>query len=192
MNMSVEIIENAIPASLVRATEAAWPKPDWQYWHRYQSKTSDKFASMDRCRIPAACLAALDALALAVADKIGDSFIDYDLHAAGMHMMPPGGYLGRHLDAEFHPLRSWKRTHSVVMFVNSQWGLRDGGQLLIEGHWPVEVTQGTAVVFETNQAWHEVATVTGDQHRKTLALFGWQQCDIMNGEENTRANFQDA
>lgn len=186
------VIPQAIPMSLVRAAEAAWPAPDWQYWHRYQSTTSNKFASMDRCRIPAACIAALDALALAVADKIGDSFIDYDLHAAGMHMLGPGGFLGRHLDAEFHQLRKWRRTHSIVMFCNTAWEPHDGGQLLIEGHWPVEVNPGTAVVFQTDQTWHEVARVTGEQYRKTMALFAWEMCETGGAGENTRAQFKGA
>jgi hypothetical protein len=107
--MSVKVIQNAVPMSLVRAAESAWPSPDWPHWHRYKGPTANKFGSMDRSRIPAACLAALDALALAVVPYIGDSFIDYDLHAAGMHMMPSGGFLGRHLDAECHPKRNTGR-----------------------------------------------------------------------------------
>ena len=178
MNMSVEIIKNAIPDSLRRAAEAAWPSPDWQYWHRYNGATANKYGSMDRSRIPPACVAALDALALAVADHIGDSFIDYDLHAAGMHMMPPGGFLGRHLDAECHPIRPWRRTHSIVMSVNSQWNPEHGGQLVIEspdGNREIVPEPGQAIIFETANQWHEVKPVSTDatQFRKTLALFAW-------------------
>ena len=176
--MSVEIIKNAIPDSLRRAAEAAWPSPDWQYWHRYNGATANKYGSMDRSRIPPACVAALDALALAVADHIGDSFIDYDLHAAGMHMMPPGGFLGRHLDAECHPIRPWRRTHSIVMSVNSQWNPEHGGQLVIEspdGNREIVPEPGQAIIFETANQWHEVKPVSTDatQFRKTLALFAW-------------------
>lgn len=183
--MSVEIIKNAIPTSLVRAAEAAWPTPDWPYWHRYNGKTGNKYGSMDRGRLPPACLAALDALALAVADRIGESFIDYDLHAAGMHMMPPGGFLGRHLDAECHPIRLWRRTHSIVMGVNSQWnGLKWGGQLVIEqpgGSIEIFPQPGQAIIFETTGQWHEVQPVSEcqstccNQFRKTLALFAWDE-----------------
>jgi hypothetical protein len=188
--MSFVIIENAIPASLVRAAEAAWPSPQWPYWHRYNGKTGNKYGSMDRCRIPPACLAALDALAFAVADKIGRSFIDYDLHASGMHMLPPGGFLGRHLDAERHPLRPWKRTHSIVMFCNSAWGELCGGELVI-GDQEIPVQPGTAVVFETANEWHHVNRVNTDisrLHRKTLALFAWEHCEELSG--NTSANFE--
>lgn len=189
--MSVEIIIDAIPRSLVLAAEAAWPDPSWPYWHRYNGATANKFGSMDRSRIPPACLAALDALALAVVPFIGDSFIDYDLHAAGMHMMPPGGFLGRHLDAECHPIRAWRRTHSIVMSVNSAWGESCGGELIIEPDTIIGVEPGRAVIFETTGTWHQVNRVNTDVsklHRKTLALFAWKIDHDCHGR--TAANFQ--
>lgn len=195
--MSIEIIQNAIPQSLCLAAEAAWPSPDWPYWHRYNGATANKFGSMDRSRIPPACLAALDALALAVASHIGDSFIDYDLHAAGMHMMPPGGFLARHLDAECHPIRPWRRTHSIVLSVNSRWGELCGGQLVLESNLDSEpntvinVEPCQAVIFETAGRWHEVKRVNTDVsklHRKTLALFAWKIEHDCEGR--TSANFE--
>jgi Rps23 Pro-64 3,4-dihydroxylase Tpa1-like proline 4-hydroxylase len=178
MSMSFDIITDAIPRSLCLAAEAAWPGPDWAYWHRYNGATANKFGSMDRARIPAACLAALDALALAVIPHIGDSFIDYDLHAAGCHQMPPGGFLARHLDAESHPIREWRRTHSIVMGVNSSWNPEHGGKLVIEspdGNREIAPEPGQAIIFETAGQWHEVTPVASDanQYRKTLALFAW-------------------
>ena len=197
--MSVEIIKNAIPDSLRRAAEAAWPSPDWVHWHRYNGKTGNKYGSMDRDRLPPACLAALDALAIAVIPYIGDSFIDYDLHAAGMHMMPPGGFLARHLDAECHPIRLWSRTHSIVMGVNSQWnGQKWGGQLIIEqpeGSLEIFPEPGQAVIFETAGQWHEVKPVSDcqstccNQFRKTLALFAWDEHWKYDGK--THADFSE-
>ncbi len=191
--MSVEIITDAIPHSLVLAAEAAWPSPDWQYWHRYNGATANKYGSMDRSRIPPACIAALDALALAVIPYIGDSFIDYDLHAAGMHMMPPSGFLGRHLDAECHPMRPWRRTHSIVMSVNSAWGELCGGELIIDPDTVIGVEPGRAVIFETAGTWHEVNRVNTDVsklYRKTLALFAWKIDHNCDGR--TSANFKDS
>lgn len=189
--MSFEIIQNAIPISLCRAAEAAWPDQYWPFWHKYHGKTANKYGSMDRMRLPSACLAALDALALAVADRIGESFIDYDLHAAGMHMLPPGGFLARHLDAEVHPTRLWTRTHSIVLNMNSQWDApRWGGELVIEtadGEFVVEPKQGQAVVFETTGTWHKVNHITlcesvcCNPWRKTLALFAWKDKHTPDG-----------
>ena len=183
--MSVEIITDAIPRSLVLAAEAAWPSPDWQYWHRYNGATANKYGSMDRSRIPPACIAALDALALSVTPYIGDSFIDYDLHAAGMHMMPPGGFLGRHLDAECHPIRPWRRTHSIVLSLSETLG----GNLILEGVGKFAPEPGRVIVFETANQWHEVTRVSDDSSwRKTLALFAWQIDHNCDGR--TSANFQ--
>ena len=189
--MTVEIIQDIIPRSLCLAAEAAWPSPDWPYWHRYNGKTANKYGSMDRSRIPPACLAALDALALAVVPFIGDSFIDYDLHAAGLHMLPPGGFLARHLDAECHPIRPWRRTHSIVLSVTSGWHESYGGQLWIEDETTVTPTIGTAVIFTTEGTPHEVLPVAIDSphSRKTLALFAWTNADDCDGQ--TSANFGD-
>jgi SM-20-related protein len=123
-------------------------------------------------------MVALDALAAVVANHIGESFIDHDCHAAGLHMMPPGGFLARHLDAESHPIREWRRTHSIVMGVNSQWNPEHGGQLVIEcpdGNSEIFPEPGQAIIFETAGQWHEVRPVASNanQYRKTLALFAW-------------------
>ena len=188
--MTVEILNHAIPLSLCRAAEAAWPSADWPHWHRYNNATANKFGSMDRSRIPAACLAALDALALAVIPLIGRSFIDYDLHASGLHMMPPGGFLARHLDADRHPIRKWRRTHSVVMAVNTSWGELCGGELVLEDVGIFGVEPGQAVVFSTAGQWHSVNRVNTDisgLHRKTLALFAWEMDHDCDG--STSATF---
>lgn len=189
--MSVNIIQNAIPRSLCLAAESAWPSPDWIYWHRYKVKTANKYGSMDRSRIPPACITALDALALAVIPYIGDSFVDYDLHAAGLHMMPPGGFLSRHLDAECHPIRPWRRTHSIVMGCNGDWRPEMGGELSIEGQAIIPPQCGQVVIFETPGAWHEVLEVNHgfNAYRKTLALFAWRQDDDCQG--NSSATFKE-
>lgn len=189
LSMQFNVVENAIPVSLCRAAEAAWPAADWIYWHRYTGKTSNKFGTLDRSRIPPACLAALDQLSIAVQPYIGNSFIDYDLHGAGLHMMPHDGYLSRHTDAECHPLRPWRRTHSIVMSVNSEWRSEWGGQLWLENHGTVQPQQGKAVIFETQGVPHEVLPVTSPvgTYRKTLALFAWAIDNDCSGL--TYANF---
>lgn len=170
----IETIHNAIPAAILRAASAAWPDETWLGWHRYDNSTSRKFGSLPHSPMPRACIAAIEALAAQCAGRIGDSFIDYDLHAAGLHMIPPGGFLAQHVDAERHPLRPWKRTHSIVLFVNHQWAEDDGGMLRIEGH-EIIPRHNTAVVFETPGVRHEVTEVRSNVARKTIALFAWQE-----------------
>ena len=196
--MSVTILPEAISPAILRACEAAWPDPTWNGWHRYKGTTADKYGSLHHSLIPRACMTALDALAAVVGNHIGDSFIDYDLHAAGLHMMPPGGFLGRHLDAEYHPIRPWRRTHSIVMPVNSAWGELCGGELVIESNLDsepdqvFEVVPGRVVIFETPNIWHKVNRVNTDiskLYRKSLALFAWQLDDDCNGK--TSADFRE-
>jgi len=190
------VLQDAIPKCLCRAADAAWPAPDWIYWHRYQGPNSDKYGSMDRSRIPPACLAALDAIALSAIPHIGDSFIDYDLHAAGMHMIPPGGFVGRHCDAVDHPTRPWIRTHSIVLCVNEHWESSWGGELLLYegdssvGGQSVMPRSGQAIVFQTPNQWHEVLGVSRDcpTYRRTLALFAWSKFDGNRGSR-TAAEF---
>lgn len=182
MNSKVTVIPEAIPLSLLRASESSWPPSEWPHWHRYNGQTSNKYGSMDRVRIPPACLAALDYLAEVVAPHIGDSFIDYDLHAAGLHMMPPGGFLSGHYDAERHPIRPWKRTHSIVLSVNSEWNPEWGGEFELSGEiFPVQ--PGRVLIFETDNAWHRVHRVASasPQSRKTLALFAWKMDKTAEG-----------
>jgi hypothetical protein len=185
--MGVEIIKNAISPAIIRACEAAWPETNWNGWHRYKGVTADKYGSLHHSLIPRACMAALDALASVAADHIGDSFIDYDLHAAGLHMAENRGFLGRHIDAIRHPIRQWRRTHSIVMSVNSKWEPVWGGQLRLEGAGDngadviITPSPGTAIVFETDGQWHEVLPVTHSVQRKTIAMFAWTQCDDILG-----------
>ena len=180
----LEIIPNAISPATVRSVAASWPNPDWSGWHRYNNATSNKFGSLHHSLIPRACLKALDELADLVSPMLGDSFIDYDLHAAGMHMLPPGGFLGRHLDAVCHPSKPWIRTHSIVLCCNTLSAAEEpcGGELLIDGHPPIPTQENTAVVFETQDVWHEVTPVSYfAQYRKTLALFAWREQGICLG-----------
>ena len=187
--MSILVIDNALPLHLIRSASASWPANDWTGWHRYKGQTADKFGSLHASLIPEACRVALQHLALRVGPYIGESFIDFDLHAAGLHQIPPGGFLGRHLDAERHPLRPWQRTHSIVLFLNTL-GHDDGGKLSIEPDEMIQPVCNRIVIFETPGAWHEVLpTSTDAPMRRTLALFAWQESA---GNGNTSSKFVNA
>lgn len=173
----IQVFDNVVSPHLVRSAAAVFPDQHWPFWHRYNGVTANKFGSMDRVRIPQACQAVLDCMAIFAGNVLAHtrSFIDYDLHAAGMHMIPPGGFLARHLDAERHPLRPWRRTHSIVMFLNEEWSPAWGGELHIDEYGGIPPKFGRMVVFTTAENWHQVVPVSlkGD-YRKTLALFAWE------------------
>lgn len=185
------VIHDAIPEPVLRAAAAAWPAPDWSGWHRYKGLTADKYGLLHASLLPHACRVALDRLAGVVCSELEgtQSFVDYDLHAAGLHQIPPGGFLGRHLDAEYHPFRPWKRTHSIILFLDTL-SPEDGGQLIIDPDVKVVPTSNQAVIFKTPGCWHEVTrTKPNVPFRRTLALFAWELTSEKTG--NTSAEFSD-
>lgn len=188
----ITIIHNCLPAALVRSACAAWPDPSWTGWHRYKGATADKYGSLHASLIPAACKAVIDQLGLVVAETIGDSFIDYDLHAAGLHQIPPGGFLGRHLDAEYHPLRPWRRTHSIVLFLDT-FTETQGGELHVEPDTIVRPEFNSVAIFETPGTWHQVFKTSPDSPmRRTIALFGWALSERLDDEKACSARFSHA
>lgn len=179
------IIDDAIPSPRLAAADAAWPEATWNGWHRYQGKTADKFGLIHHSLAPPAIQRALWAVAEVIEERIPSGcFIDFELHGAGMHMIPPGGFLGRHLDAEKHPQRPWSRTHSAVLFVDSS-GDADGGKLVIEGN-SIDPIRNRLVIFETPGAWHEVTRVIGNRLRRSLALFAWKVDEDASGATSAR------
>lgn len=179
---------NVLPAAVLRSVSASWPGVDWSGWHRYKGDTADKYGLLHVSLLPEACREAIRLLALIMADAIGDSFIDYDLHAAGLHQIPPGGFLGRHQDAERHPIRPWVRTHSIVLFLDD-FQEEDGGKLVLEPDVHITPKANMAVVFETPKVWHYVQrTAETAPMRRTLALFAWAESRSFEGA--TAAKFE--
>lgn len=186
--MAVFVSDNLFSPALLRSAVASWPDEKWPHWHRYNNGVANKFGSVDRLRIPTACQVLLDQMAVLVGGGVlrnTNSFVDYELHAAGMHMIPPGGFLGRHLDAEVHPIRSWGRTHSIVLSLNENWRPEWGGELRLEGSEDIPLEFGRMVIFETAGQWHEVLrTAATADNRMTLALFAWEYRDSNSGRSS--------
>lgn len=181
-------INNFIPPHLSIAASNSIPDENWQWWHRYNSNNSVKYGSTDHLRFPNACRVALEYLAKTFIPP-EKAFPDLDYYAGGIHMLPPNGWLSGHYDAEYHPLFSWKRVGSLIWFANQEWHDDWGGHLLIEGN--VIVPEFNKLVyFNTQDCWHEVTKVTGPNFRKTLALFYWENVEVVPDNVNKSANFK--
>ena len=184
---------NAITPACRHGAMAAMPSIDWPWWHRYQGTTGEKYASTDPDRLPSNVRRAIDMMATSLEGLLpAGSFWDMDLHGAGVHMMPPGSWLGRHQDAVRHPVRPWIRTTSAVLFLNTLWGNDAGGELYLEGDDEVTVEvipeAGKAVVFPTEGRWHGVMqTAPHADWRVTLALFGWRVAEPNEALSGSRA-----
>lgn len=191
-------VNNAIAETLANAVSVSFPDDKWQWWHRYGNKDSLKFGSVDHLRFPNACRLALEELGKTFVppmDKSHAIFPDYDYYAGGMHMIPPGGWLSRHLDAEYHPLYDWKRVGSLVWFANKEWKPEWGGLLKLTD--PKDGSEITicpefnkCIYFNTHGCWHEVTPVTGPEYRKTMAIFYWERVDSVNKDAIRKANFE--
>ena len=90
----------------------------------------------------------------------------YETHYA---LYPPGAGYRRHVDRfKDSPLR----TVSVVLYLNSQWQVGDGGELrlhLPDGPLDVEPRAGTLAVFMSDSILHEVLLARRDR----ASLVGW-------------------
>ncbi|TXH59107.1 MAG: 2OG-Fe(II) oxygenase [Desulfurellales bacterium] len=187
---SIRVIDNWGPPELIRAADATWPRLDWPHWHKYADAHSMKYGTKDADRLPKAAAMIVDRMAaLAVG---GNAFPDLDLHGAGLHCIPPGGFLGRHVDGAVHPLLGWKREVNAVLFV-SAWSAEWGGELCFYDAagtvvLRVEPAFNRLVLFETNDSWHGVEKVTGPRDRRTISLFWWSQQPVNSHRD--RAEFK--
>jgi hypothetical protein len=104
-----------------------------------------------------------------------NAFPDLLLHGAGMHELPPGGYLTRHLDSDSHPTQpEWRRVASGVLLLGDDF---NGGSFCLEENGEtrvIEAKRNRFVLFlSSDTAYHWVERVTG-QPRRTLAMFWWR------------------
>ena len=169
--MRLEIIDNAIPHHLLRSLSATWPASSWRGWHHYKDGNSIKQTTRDAEQIPRAAWPCLHAMTRIVNHECG--FPDWDLQGAGLHEIPSGGHLRRHLDSDVMLATGWKRELSIVLFCNEQWQDDWGGKLVV-GETEIVPKFGRMVVFATtDNSWHEVTQVSGPLARRTLSIFYW-------------------
>lgn len=185
------VLDDFFAPSLLRACCVEWPDERWPWWHRYCDGTADKYASRGG-QLPPACQAVLtQMLSLDVQHLLGvdGAFPDFSLHGAGLHMLPKGGRLGVHLDAERHPVTGWRREASAVLCVSewrTEWG---GGLSLYDGPdkmaRTVDYRFNRLILFATRGAYHGVPEPVGAT-RRTLAAFWWS---LAPSDGATRAEF---
>ena len=174
------VIDDFAPLPVIRAVAKTWPGDLWQWWHKYDDATALKFATMGRAPFPPAAQLLLDRMAtLDVTGLHPDAFPDLSFHAGGMHMLPPGGFLGLHTDAEIHPLTGWTRLLNAVLFIEGDGILHLGrsGEDQVE----INPVPGRLVVFSTHQAWHGVSSTS--VIRKSLAVYWWADRQEQGGAE---------
>lgn len=172
----MEVYDNAIDHAVAFAAIATWPAKDDRRWHRYQTPHQNKYATRDANGMTPAATECVRQIIEAVEVPLW-CFPDYDLHGAGMHVIPPGGWLSKHLDSDHHPITGWARRYSAVLCVNPHWDMKWGGAFEL-GDKTVYPSFNRLVIFETtDDAWHEVTKVTGPSPRCTISVFFWSADD---------------
>lgn len=116
---------------------------------------------------------------------------DETLYGAGLHVIPPGGWLDLHVDAQSHPVTGHRRTANLILFLDS-WKPDWGGALEF---WDATVSRreveifpaaGRLVAFESAGAVHGIPSPISPfaNWRRSLAVF-WYNPE----PEHKRAKF---
>lgn len=173
----MEVIQDAIDPYLLRSLYASWPSDSWRGWHKYDDNNAYKYGSRSHLGLPVAAMPCILQIVEAVSDCIrmpDYCFPDLELHGAGLHMLPPGGYLRKHLDSSFMESTGWRREYSCVLGVSPEWEADiDGGEFILNGE-EVSPEFNQLVVFKTTEhSYHEVREVTGINPRLSLCVFYW-------------------
>jgi len=167
------VIDGYLTDEKVRAINAEWPED----WHKEDGKFNRKWS---RDRLPPIAQAAADAVDIAMIERmtgISDLFADPKLFGAGLHCIPPGGFLKMHVDFNRHP-KGWHRRVNVLIYLNENWRDEWGGHLQLglgNDAKLIAPIAGRCVIFETNeQSWHghPVPLACPDNvQRRSLALY---------------------
>jgi hypothetical protein len=174
------VVDDWSPTPLLISAAKTWPDERWQWWHKYDDATAIKFATMGGAPFPPACSLLLDSMAtIDVSPMIPDAFPDLMYHAGGMHLLPAGGFLAPHIDAEIHPLTGWSRVLNAILFVEGD------GDLCLGSDYRIAPKPGRLVIFATKDCTHAVIETT--KQRKTLAAYWWADRQQQGG--STRAVF---
>lgn len=174
---SVVIEQFLTPAEVLEAN-ACWPAASWPGWVRYDERYEAKAASDLQTPVPpllSAILARMAQAGLGAILGMPESVADLGLHGGGLHAMPPGAGLARHLDADRHPRLGLARAWSAALWVHPYWGAGWGGELEIDGAPRIEPRPGRLAAFDSRDAAHAVAPVRcpAGCERRSLALFGF-------------------
>lgn len=176
--MEFKIIEDAINPLLLNSLCASWPDASSRFWHHYSGKNAEKYASKSHNDLPEiAKLCTIEMIKRITPYVDCNVFPDMEFHGAGLHMIPSGGYLRRHLDSSLMESTGWKREYSCVLSVNKHWQDDYGGAFVL-GDTEILPKFNQLITFKcTDESFHEVKDVVGPDPRCTLCVFLWSKND---------------
>ena len=191
-------IENFIPSpSLVRAAAESYDLVD--DWVKYGGDDAGQVqycSKLGRENIPPAALLLLDYISTHFDPNIkmgltDNAFPDMSHYGGGMMITPnsnnEGGYLGMHVDATTHGIKTnWKREYSVILCLSEKYDssfdlrIHNGKE-----HTTIPYKFNTLNVFKcSSDSWHGLPEITKGMDRKTLGVMYWS---LMTEEDKKTA-----
>lgn len=168
------VLDNFIAPEVVAAINAEWPTDAWL---REDGSFNRKWSRSALTPTAQRVAASIDPAWLSEVTGIPGLFADPDLFGAGLHCIPPGGFLKMHVDFNRHP-KGWHRRVNVLVYLNEVWQDEWRGHLQLgvgSDAKRIAPLGGRCVVFETNDAsWHghpEPLACPDDRQRRSIALY---------------------
>lgn len=167
------VIDGYLSPETVRQINGEWPRE----WTKEAGKNNKKWHTQNVPDCVAEVIAAVDIAMVERATGIADLFADPDLFGAGLHCIPPGGFLNMHCDFNYHP-KGWLRRVNMLIYLNEHWDDSWKGHLQLGlGDDAIKIAPigGRAVIFETTDStWHghpDPLACPPDVQRRSLALY---------------------
>jgi Rps23 Pro-64 3,4-dihydroxylase Tpa1-like proline 4-hydroxylase len=113
---------------------------------------------------------------------------DPTFRGAGLHVVPPGGRLARHVDSNIHPVLRLRRVANAIWYA-SDWQDGDGGMAVI-GPDTISPIHNRLVIFRSDTP-HEVTSNCALSNRYSLAVYFYTPLDNF-AERPHAAHFLDA
>ena len=120
------IIEDFIDTETVRAINDEWPSR----WNKEKGRFTQKWNSQELSPTAQAVVDAIDIGEVEEATGIEGLIPDPGLYGAGLHCIPPGGFLNMHCDFNQHP-NGWHRRVNLLLYLNEQWEDAWNGHLVL-------------------------------------------------------------
>src|SRR5688572_28061866 len=99
------VIDDFLSPETVRQINAQWPRE----WTKEAGKNNNKWHTQNIPDCVQEVVSAIDIAMVEQATGITGLFADPELFGAGLHCIPPGGFLKLHCDFNVHPKRSEER-----------------------------------------------------------------------------------
>ena len=182
---------------------ASWPDADWDGWTALNhSYSPNKRQTDDIAAIPQPMSTLIRQMCeprfLKVLEEITgiDRLIpDPYLSGGGLHMSGPGGVLNPHTDFHHYRALDLYRRINVLVYLNEDWALEDGGCLSLFDKRTNEAVQtvvpawGRTVIFRTDdQSVHGFPEPVADgKWRRSIALYYYTaaETDVFSGDATT-------